>query len=122
VQAPHDLICGNWGGGQVEWNRNGNWLLSASRDGSLRVTELRTLSDLVVWQGGLRDVLCAAWHPFHEDLAVSGSVEGTLAYWLTSSREPQVPPSYRLSVPLCLPSYRLSAPLCLPLYRLSAPL
>ncbi len=60
---------------QVKWNQNGNWLLSASRDGSLKLWDVRSGSsakELAAFKGHTRDVLSVAWHPFHEELFASG--------------------------------------------------
>ena len=40
-------------------------------------------------QGGA--ITSIAWHPHHEDLWVSGGMDGSLAYWLTDADdEPQL--------------------------------
>ena len=47
---------------------------------------------LAVLRGHQADVTCAAWHPWHEDLLVSGSYDGSILHWLVSHpSEPQVP-------------------------------
>ena len=42
------------------------------------------LRELATFRGHAKDVTSAAWHPFHEDLFVSGSYDGSLCYWLVS--------------------------------------
>ena len=109
----------------VQWNANGNWLLSASRDQSckarllhskictscacfkqaatccvvcsaLQVWDLRMLKELSTYRGGhTRDVACAVWHPVHEELFCSGSHDGSLVYWLVSRPSPQASLSAR---------------------------
>jgi polyadenylation factor subunit 2 len=48
---------------QVRWNLNGNWVLTASRDQTVKVFDVRTLRDIVTWKGHNSEVNCAAWHP-----------------------------------------------------------
>ncbi|KAK9814492.1 hypothetical protein WJX72_006740 [[Myrmecia] bisecta] len=74
---------------QVHWNANGNWLLSAGRDQTCKVFDVRTQRELATFKGHARDVTCAAWHPVHEELFMSGSYDGSLIYWLLSRSEPQ---------------------------------
>ncbi|CAL5223055.1 g5512 [Coccomyxa viridis] len=75
---------------QVQWNLNGNWLLSSSRDQQLVVFDARMMRKLAVFRGHQADVTCAAWHPWHEDLCVSGSYDGNILHWLVSHpSEPQ---------------------------------
>ena len=46
---------------------------------------------LAVFRGHQADVTCAAWHPWHEGLCVSGSYDGNILHWLVSHpSEPQV--------------------------------
>ena len=61
----------------VRWNRNGNWFLSGSRDQHLKLWDLRALDEPI------RDYACEnkgvtsiAWHPVHEDMWVSGGMDG----------------------------------------------
>ena len=49
------------------------------------------LKELGSYKGHTRDVMCAAWHPVHEELFASGSQDGALLYWLVSRSAPQVP-------------------------------
>ena len=55
-----------------------------------QVWDLRMLKELGSYRGHVRDVMCAAWHPVHEELFSSGSQDGTLMYWLLSRSAPQV--------------------------------
>lgn len=51
---------------------------------SHQVYDARMLRELATFKGHAKDVTAAAWHPFHEDLFVSGSFDGCLCYWLVS--------------------------------------
>jgi len=146
----------------VKWNSNGNWVLTASRDQTIKVSflalvcldcnkvvvmglldsqaqwivfwwfllfwqlyDIRTLKELESYRGHRKEVTCMssslersfvyqcfglhtnypctrsealcysrltwdclgldtalAWHPFHEDLFVSGSYDGSIIHWL----------------------------------------
>ncbi|KAI8465978.1 MAG: WD40-repeat-containing domain protein [Monoraphidium minutum] len=74
---------------QALWNQNGNWLLSVSRDQTLKVWDVRMLRELHTLQGHSRDVLCADWHPVHEQVCVSGAFDGALCHWVVGQAEPQ---------------------------------
>lgn len=64
----------------VRWNANGHWLLTGSRDQLLRLYDIRTMRELQVFRGHRSEVYSAAWHPVHEDLLVSGALDGTLVF------------------------------------------
>lgn len=49
------------------------------------------LREVRTFRGHTKDVLCAAWHPVHEELFASGGYDGSLLYWLASRPGPQVP-------------------------------
>jgi WD40 repeat protein len=51
---------------QVRWSPNGHWLLSASRDTTTKVWDVRMLRDMMTWRGHTKEVMAAAWHPLHE--------------------------------------------------------
>jgi WD40 repeat protein len=73
-----------------KWNKNGNWFLSASRDQSIKLWDLRNLADPIrTFQGQGAAVTSLAWHPVHEDMWVSGGMDGSLAYWLADKDKPQ---------------------------------
>lgn len=76
---------------QVKWNPiNGNWLLSASRDHTIRLFDIRSMKEPLSLQGHRKDVFSLAWHPTHERLFASGSFDGELAFWLVGNNDPQV--------------------------------
>mmetsp|Transcript_76707 Transcript_76707/g.89128 ORF Transcript_76707/g.89128 Transcript_76707/m.89128 type:complete len:428 (+) Transcript_76707:33-1316(+) len=69
----------------VRFNRNGNWLLSSSRDHRIKLYDIRMLKELQSFRGEsteVGEVEVIAWHPVHERLFVSGDSDGNLAYWL----------------------------------------
>ncbi len=74
---------------QVKWNGNGNWLVSASRDQLVKLFELRMMREMQTFRGHKKEVTALAWHPFHEDLLVSGGFDGSIIYWLVGSDDPQ---------------------------------
>lgn len=68
------------------------------RDPSVSATQvwdLRALRELRTYRGHTKDVLCAAWHPVHEELFASGGYDGSLLYWLASRPGPQVLQQYK---------------------------
>jgi WD40 repeat protein len=74
----------------VRWNRNGNWFLSGSRDQHLKLWDLRALDEPI------RDYACEnkgvtsiAWHPVHEDMWVSGGMDGSMSYWVSQHEHAQ---------------------------------
>ena len=93
------------------WNQNGDWFLSASRDQSQKLWDLRQMAEPIrTYQGQGAAVTSLAWHPVHSDLWVSGGMvrlpfprprqqtqqllsccwqDGSLAYWLASNEKPQ---------------------------------
>ena len=97
----------------LRWNAvRTNWLLTASRDRTLKLFDLRHLAhELQTFKGHKKEVFCArrtttafglkriprtirmslitfdlciglAWHPHHETLFASGGADGALYYWL----------------------------------------
>ncbi|KAI6229081.1 WD-REPEATS-REGION domain-containing protein [Aphelenchoides fujianensis] len=71
----------------VQWNRNGNWLLSASRDHIIKLYDIRMLREVQSFRGHKREVTSIAWHPIHEGLFASGGNDGSLGYWLVNSEK-----------------------------------
>jgi|AntAceMinimDraft_1070359.scaffolds.fasta_scaffold172433_1 hypothetical protein len=61
---------------------NGSWLLTASKDQTCRLFDLRRVDQCVVeLVGQEKDVSAIAWHPTHERLVASGGSDGSLAFW-----------------------------------------
>jgi polyadenylation factor subunit 2 len=82
---------------QVKWNINGNWLISASRDQLLKLFDIRMMKEIQMFRGHKKEVTCTnssmdlmflilvlavTWHPFHEQLIVSGGWDGSILFWL----------------------------------------
>jgi len=66
----------------VRWNKNGNWLLTASRDHLLKIFDVRNLKEeLQTFRGHKREALTLAWHPVHEELFASGGSDGAIMFW-----------------------------------------
>lgn len=67
---------------EVQWNNNGKYLLTASRDHQIKVFDIRNLkSELQTFKGHPKEVACIAWHPTHESMFVSGGAEGGIFFW-----------------------------------------
>jgi WD40 repeat protein len=61
---------------------NGSWLLTASKDQTCRLFDLRRVDQCVLeLVGQAKDVSALAWHPTHERLVASGGSDGSLAFW-----------------------------------------
>ncbi|KAI6180358.1 WD-REPEATS-REGION domain-containing protein [Aphelenchoides besseyi] len=69
----------------VQWNRNGNWLLSGSRDHVIKLYDIRMLKELQSFRGHKKEVTSIAWHPIHEGLFASGGNDGAIGYWLVQN-------------------------------------
>ena len=86
----------------VSWNKNGNWLLTASRDSLIKIYDIRAMKELCVLKGHKKEVnstpyfVCVciiadksspavAWHPIHESLFASGGSDGAILFWLVGS-------------------------------------
>ena len=66
----------------ARWNRNGNWLVTASRDHLVKLFDIRKLSqELQVFRGHKKEASCVAWHPIHEDLFATGGSDGSILFW-----------------------------------------
>jgi len=66
----------------IEWNRNGNWLLTASRDHLLKLFDIRqTKEELQTFRGHKKEASTLAWHPVHEGLLASGGSDGAIMFW-----------------------------------------
>uniref|UniRef100_A0AC35FZF6 Uncharacterized protein n=1 Tax=Panagrolaimus sp. PS1159 TaxID=55785 RepID=A0AC35FZF6_9BILA len=66
----------------VQWNKNGHWLLSGSRDHLIKLYDIRMMNELFTFKGHRKEVVSVAWHPIHETLFASGGGDGSIGYWL----------------------------------------
>lgn len=70
----------------VKWNRNGNWLLTSSRDHLIKIFDIRNMStEMQTFRGHKREVSVLQWHPVHEGLFASGGADGSILFWLVGS-------------------------------------
>lgn len=89
---------------QVQWNQNGNWLLSVSRDALAKVCgrvtvlhvrdpqqvwDMRMQREIGIFKGHARDVVSCDWHPLHEEVFATSAQDGGVAFWMTSRPNPQ---------------------------------
>ncbi|GIY26002.1 hypothetical protein CDAR_439702 [Caerostris darwini] len=66
----------------TKWNRNGNWLLTASRDHLIKLFDIRNMSqEMQTFRGHKKEATTLAWHPIHEGLFSSGGSDGCVMFW-----------------------------------------
>ena len=66
----------------LAWNKNGNWLLTASRDHMLKLFDVRNLAkEIQVFRGHKKEAASLSWHPVHEGLFASGGSDGAVMFW-----------------------------------------
>jgi len=66
----------------LQWNDNGNWLLSASRDHLLKLFDIRNLKEEVqTFRGHKKEASAVSWHPQHEGVFASGGSDGSIMFW-----------------------------------------
>lgn len=68
----------------MKWNKNGNWLLSGSKDASIKIYDVRVMKDFHTFQAHEGEVNSIEWHPDCEELFVSGGNDGKLIYWMAN--------------------------------------
>jgi len=67
---------------ELQWNRNGKHLLSASRDHMIKLFDIRNLKkEMFAYRGHRQEASCLAWHPHHEGMFVSGGADGAIFFW-----------------------------------------
>jgi polyadenylation factor subunit 2 len=66
---------------RLRFNKNGNWLLTASKDHSVKVVDVRVMKELQIFKGHEEDVNTICWHPTIEELFCSAGVDGHIIYW-----------------------------------------
>ena len=69
------------------WNRNGNWLASGSKDGLVKIYDIRTMREVEVLRGQNSDICSLGWHPQHESLLLTGGYNGSLIYWIVGGNQ-----------------------------------
>lgn len=72
----------------VKWNRNGNWLLTSSKDQIVKLFDIRTLKEIQTYRAHKKEVNAVAWHPVHEALFASAGAEGAIHFHLDNQEEP----------------------------------
>lgn len=96
----------------LAWNKNGNWLLTASRDQFIKIYDIRAMKELQTYKGHRTEVNCrqsvpsrvhlsfmtrhhtfprlpaVRWHPQYESSFSSGGAEGAVYYWNVDSATP----------------------------------
>ena len=70
-----------------EWNLNGNWLATGSKDANVKIFDIRTMKELESLRGHNSDVCSLGWHPQHESLLLSGGYNGSLIYWIVGHNQ-----------------------------------
>eukprot|EP00794_Sanderia_malayensis_P015183 gene15183-16745_t len=65
----------------LQWNRNGNWLLTASRDHLIKVFDIRAMKEIQTFRGHKKEATAVDWHPVHESLFASGGSDGAIMFW-----------------------------------------
>mmetsp|Transcript_18706 Transcript_18706/g.30748 ORF Transcript_18706/g.30748 Transcript_18706/m.30748 type:complete len:418 (+) Transcript_18706:90-1343(+) len=85
---------------KVLWNMNGNWLLTAARDHLVKIFDIRTMKEMRSFRGHQREVTSLSCHPFHEEMFVSGSHDGTILFWLVREENPvaEIPNAHESAV------------------------
>jgi hypothetical protein len=75
----------------VEWNKNGNWLLTASCDKTIKMLDVRTMQAVETYRGQDKEhceVNLVSWHPVHENIFASANMDGTINFWDTALDTP----------------------------------
>lgn len=72
---------------KTKWSINGNFLLTGSKDSLIKLYDLRTMKEFQVFRQHSKEVSSLTWHPFHEELFVSGGFDGSLGFWITGYDE-----------------------------------
>ena len=71
----------------IEFNQNGNHLLTACRDQIIRMFDIRTMKEIMQFKGHKKEAVSIAWHPHFTDLFTSGGSDGSIMFWSTTSAE-----------------------------------
>jgi len=66
----------------IQWNDNGNWLLTASRDHLLKLFDIRNLKEeMQTFRGHKKEATAVAWNPVHEGVFATGGSDGSIMFW-----------------------------------------
>ncbi|CAL2030892.1 unnamed protein product [Caenorhabditis brenneri] len=71
----------------VEFNNNGNWLLTGGRDHLVKMYDIRMMKEMRTYRAHKKEVISLAWHPIHEGLFVSGGGDGCIVYWMVDGEK-----------------------------------
>jgi polyadenylation factor subunit 2 len=72
----------------LKWNKNGNWLLTASRDHLIKLFDVRNMKEEVrAFRGHKKEATTLSWHPIHECLFTSGGSDGSIMFWLADNEK-----------------------------------
>lgn len=71
----------------VEFNKNGNWLLTGGRDHLVKMYDIRVMKEVKTYRAHKKEVISLAWHPIHEGLFVSGGGDGSIVYWMVDGEK-----------------------------------
>lgn len=66
-----------------------NLLASGSRDQTVRILDLRTMTDMAVLRGHNSDVCSLAWHPVNPNLLTTGTQLGSICHFLLDTPLPE---------------------------------
>lgn len=70
----------------AKWNKNGNWLLTASRDHLIKLFDIRNMNqEMQTFRGHKKEATTLAWHPIHEGLFTSGGSDGCVMFWVVGA-------------------------------------
>lgn len=79
----------------MAWNGNGLWLLTASRDQTCSLTDVRTMRAVSTFRDHDNELTAATWHPTVEDAFVVGTRSGSLVFWSALECVPRPAPTTR---------------------------
>jgi polyadenylation factor subunit 2 len=73
----------------LQWNMNGWWLLSGAKDHKVKLVDIRKMNrELATFGGHRAEVSALDWHPVHERLFSSATMDGAIRYFLVGSYFP----------------------------------
>ena len=66
---------------RLRFNQNGNWILSGSKDHTVKVSDIRMMKEIQIFKGHDSEVNTLAWHPIHEEIFCSARADQKIIYW-----------------------------------------